>query len=171
MLQNNIPVQWYPTDPHPPSRQAIQERIDLAPTSEIQACIHKPMSLSLTQDGFHENEEEYTTWMGGTHKGWNVMVCINMIHISPWEATVGLFLLAHQQLVTGGILYCYGPYKEGGTAVASNLAFDESLKARNAEWGVRDLEVVVQLAEENGLELEERIEMPANNLSLIFRKK
>ena len=169
MVHQKIPVQWYPTDPHPPSRQAIQERIDLAPSFEIQSSIQSPISLTLNEDG-EEEGNNFDSWKGGEGIGFHLALCINMIHISPWEATIGLFRLAKEHLVPGGILYCYGPYKVDGKAVESNLAFDRSLKSRNSAWGVRDLETVTKLAEENGFQLEQTIEMPANNLSVLFKK-
>jgi hypothetical protein len=129
------------------------------------------MSLSLNENGLDNEDGKYfDTWKGGEDMGFKLILCINMIHISPWEATIGLFRLAKENVVSGGILYCYGPYKVGGTAVESNLAFDRSLKSRNSAWGIRDLEMVTTLAEENGFQLQEKIEMPANNLSVIFKK-
>lgn len=99
------------------------------------------------------------------------MVCINMLHISPWDATQGLIRGAERILPSGGILYLYGPYKIGGSHTApSNQAFDQSLKSRNPEWGVRNLEDVQALAEQHGLNFVKTIQMPANNLSVIFKK-
>ena len=101
----------------------------------------------------------------------DAILCINMVHISPWAATEGLMAGAGRLLPVGGILYLYGPYFEEGTPAAeSNLRFDESLKSRNPEWGIRRREDVETLAAKNGLALAERYEMLANNLSLIFRK-
>jgi SAM-dependent methyltransferase len=101
----------------------------------------------------------------------DAIVAINMIHISPWRATQGLIAEAGRVLPAGGVLYLYGGYKENGTHTApSNEAFDADLRHRNPEWGVRDLEAVAELAETHGLELAERIPMPANNLSLVFRR-
>lgn len=98
-------------------------------------------------------------------------VCINMIHISPWAACEGLMRGAGRILTDDGVLYLYGPFKRDGDHTApSNEAFDASLKARNRDWGVRDLEAVAAAAGEHGLDLVEIVEMPANNLSLIFRK-
>ena len=78
---------------------------------------------------------------------------------------------AGRLLAEGGILYLYGPYKIGGRHTApSNAAFDESLRDRNADWGVRDLEAVTAEAQSNGLGLAETVDMPANNLSVIFEK-
>ena len=100
----------------------------------------------------------------------DAVVAINMVHISPWQATQGLMAGASRVLSPGGVLYLYGPYKEKGVHTAqSNKAFDQDLRRRNPEWGVRDLEEVSGLARAHGLELVERIPMPANNLSLVFR--
>jgi Protein of unknown function (DUF938) len=99
------------------------------------------------------------------------ILCINMIHIAPWSATQGLMAGAARTLSTDGALYLYGPYLEADVATApSNLEFDASLKSRNAEWGLRQLDDVTALAAEHGLHIERRILMPANNLSLIFRR-
>jgi SAM-dependent methyltransferase len=101
----------------------------------------------------------------------NAIVAINMVHISPWRATQGLMAGAGRVLSPGGVLYLYGAYKENGAHTAlSNDAFDQDLRRRNPEWGVRDLPEVAELAEANGLSLAERVPMPANNLSLIFQK-
>jgi SAM-dependent methyltransferase len=108
--------------------------------------------------------------------GWPVertdaIVAINMVHISPWRATRGLMVGAGRILPPGGILYLYGAYKENRThTTPSNAAFDLDLRRRNPEWGVRDLEAVADLAREHRLDLVERMQMPANNLSLIFRR-
>jgi hypothetical protein len=102
----------------------------------------------------------------------NAILCINMLHIAPWNAAQGLFAGAARLLSTGEPLYLYGPFREVGVPTAeSNETFDSSLKSRNPTWGLRQLEDVVALAEKNGLELERRIGMPANNLSLVFRRK
>ena len=75
-------------------------------------------------------------------------------------------------MASGGVLFLYGPYKEGGVHTApSNEAFDASLRARNPEWGVRDLDDVKALAARHGLEFVERVAMPANNLSVVFRRR
>jgi hypothetical protein len=99
-------------------------------------------------------------------------LAINMVHISAWPSTVGLMTGAERLLPPGGVLYLYGPYREGGKSLApSNAAFDQSLRERNPEWGLRELEDVCQLAAVHRLELADRIEMPANNLSLVFRRR
>ena len=101
----------------------------------------------------------------------DAVVVINMLHISPWRAAEGLMAGAGRVLRPGGVLYLYGPYKENGIhTVLSNAVFDESLRARNPEWGVRDVVDLTELARAHGLTLAERVSMPANNLSLIFHR-
>lgn len=101
----------------------------------------------------------------------DAILCINMIHISPWRATQGLFRGASKLLSEESPLYLYGPYRRAGVVTApSNEAFDESLKARNPEWGLRDLETVTALAREEGFSAPAVTEMPANNLSVVFRR-
>lgn len=100
------------------------------------------------------------------------MVCINMVHIAPWEATVGLMKGAARILPSGGILYLYGPYKVKDHPLApSNEQFDLSLKSRNPDWGIRDLEKVTALATDHNLSWVKTVTMPANNLSVIFKKE
>ena len=99
------------------------------------------------------------------------VLCINMIHISPWDATLGLFRNVGKALPAGGVLYLYGPYRRGGQHTApSNAEFDRSLQARNPAWGVRALEDVVGAAAAEGFRLAETLEMPANNLSVVLRR-
>lgn len=97
---------------------------------------------------------------------------LNLVHISPWDATLGLLRGAGRALPTGGLLYLYGPYIRDDVETApSNLAFDASLKARDPRWGVRRLEDVVAAAEAQGLRFDRLVEMAANNLSVIFRRR
>lgn len=104
--------------------------------------------------------------------GADAILCINMIHISPWSATAGLMRGAGRLLGDGAPLYLYGPYRRDGVETApSNEAFDESLKARDPEWGLRRLEEVAAEAAGHKLALDRIVEMPANNLSVIFRKR
>jgi hypothetical protein len=101
----------------------------------------------------------------------DAIVCINMVHISPWRATQGLIAGAERILPAGGLLYLYGPYFEAGVETApSNLAFDESLRSRDPTWGMRDLAAVKALGAQHGLTFRERAAMPANNLSLVFQR-
>ena len=93
----------------------------------------------------------------------------NLLHISPWECALGVMGGAARYLSATGVLVLYGPYKIAGAHTApSNASFDADLRARDPRFGVRDLEAVAALAEEHGLSLLERVEMPANNQSLVF---
>lgn len=111
-----------------------------------------------------------------TTKNWQIasvdaFICVNMIHIAPWSACEGLLLNAGRHLSPNGILYLYGPYKQGGRHTAqSNATFDADLRQRNAEWGIRDLDDVTAAAMPHGLTLEDTVQMPANNLSVIYRR-
>jgi hypothetical protein len=98
------------------------------------------------------------------------IVNINMIHIAPWSACLGLIAGAGRILPSGGILYLYGPFKQAGKHMApSNADFDDSLRFQNSEWGVRDLDDVVAVAQGQHLSLVKTYAMPANNLSVIFQ--
>lgn len=102
----------------------------------------------------------------------DAILCVNMVHISPWKATEGLFAGAARLLPAGGILAIYGPFLAEDVATApSNFAFDRSLKQRNPEWGIRDLADVDALAKANGLERVERFLLPANNMLLAYRRE
>jgi SAM-dependent methyltransferase len=102
----------------------------------------------------------------------DAIICINMIHISPWGATEGLMDGAARLLAPGGVLYLYGPYKRNQQHTAeSNAAFDAQLRARNADWGVRDLGDVSACARAAGFAAPDVFGMPANNLSVVFRRR
>lgn len=101
----------------------------------------------------------------------DALVAINLVHISPWRATEALLQGAARVLPRGGLLFLYGPFREAGQPLAeSNAAFDESLKTRDAAWGLREVEAVAAEAAGHGLALTLRKPMPANNLSLLFRR-
>lgn len=101
----------------------------------------------------------------------DAVVCINVIHIAPWEATLALLTGAGAILPAGGVLVTYGPYRRGGAHTsAGNEAFDASLRARNPLWGVRDIDTVADAARGEGLLLQEVVPMPANNFTLVWRK-
>ena len=101
----------------------------------------------------------------------DAILCINLIHISPWRATEGLMAGAARLLAPGAPLILYGPYRRDGVPTApSNEAFDESLRARDPAWGLRQLEDVAVLAESAGFGPPAIFEMPANNLSVVFRR-
>ena len=99
----------------------------------------------------------------------DALYCANMLHIAPWSACAGLMQGAARHLRPGGLLVTYGPYFEAGVPAApSNVAFDQSLRARDPAWGIRQLEDVAAEARRAGLDLRQRHAMPANNLLLVF---
>lgn len=153
-----VPRIWIPSEPQLYLRESI------AAWREDFLCdyLAPPIEIDATDD----------YWVVETQKvEIAAIVNINMIHIAPWSACLGLMAGAGRILPNGGILYLYGPYKQGGKHTApSNEAFDESLQSHNQSWGVRNLEDVINVALEQGLELVEVIEMPANNLSVVFQK-
>ena len=101
----------------------------------------------------------------------DAILCINMIHISPWEATLGLFNGAQHVLQAGAPLVTYGPYSVDGDFIAeSNIAFSQSLKQRNASWGLRNVKDVAAAAFDNGFLQEKTVQMPSNNLILVFKR-
>jgi hypothetical protein len=145
---------WQPTDPDPEARTSI----DAWRAWEKDPRVLPALELDVTKK----------PWPVSTA---DCVVCINMVHISPWRATVAMLEGAGKVLPAGGVLYLYGPYRRGGVSTSdSNEAFDQSLRARNEEWGVRDMEAVSEEALEHGLVLEDTIPMPANNFSLVFRR-
>ncbi|MEC8917850.1 MAG: DUF938 domain-containing protein [Pseudomonadota bacterium] len=99
------------------------------------------------------------------------IVCINLLHISPWDASEALFAEAGRRLPAGGVLVVYGPFRRHGEHTApSNATFDADLRSRDPRWGVRDLEAVEALAGDNGLRCEAIHELPANNLCVVWRR-
>jgi hypothetical protein len=101
----------------------------------------------------------------------DAILCINMVHISPWEATLGLFAGAARLLDAGAPLILYGPFIEADVETSeSNLAFDVNLRARNPEWGLRERERVEAVAQSAGFAFSGRRAMPANNLMLLFSR-
>lgn len=114
--------------------------------------------------------------LDATDAGWSIgadaVVCINVIHISPWSVSVGLFEEAARGLPAEGRLVLYGPYRFSGTFLAeSNAAFDQSLRSRDASWGVRDVDDLDRLAASQGFVRKETVAMPANNHVLVFRRR
>jgi Protein of unknown function (DUF938) len=102
----------------------------------------------------------------------DAILAVNIAHIAPWAATLGLLRGAAALLPDGAPLLLYGPYRRAGRHTApSNDAFDRALRRQNPGWGVRDLEAVADAAAEHGLRLAETVEMPANNLTLVFRRE
>jgi SAM-dependent methyltransferase len=148
-------LQWRPTDSDPRALASIAAWRDHAALPNLLP----PLQLDAA------NPDHWPTASA------DALVNINMIHISPWSATEGLMAGAGRLLPLGGVLFLYGPYLESDVETApSNLAFDQSLKRRNAAWGLRPLPDVVQEAARRDLVLTARVPMPANNLALVFRK-
>jgi SAM-dependent methyltransferase len=147
-------VEFQPTEPDAASRDSIVMRIRQAGLTNVAA----PLALDVQDVHWPVNENL------------DAVLCINMIHISPWAATGALCRGAARHLRDHGRLVLYGPYLENGTAAQSNLDFDRSLKRRNPEWGLRELADVIRIAGEHGLQREEVVRMPANNLTVVFAK-
>src|ERR1700733_1650773 len=128
-------------------------------------------------EGHRRHECARAIALDASHSVWPIasadgIICINMIHISPWEATLGLIKGAAAIRPPGSPLYLYGPYKREGIATAPrNQAFDRSLRDRNPNWGLPDLEAVAAMAQSVGFSAPVITEMPANNLSVVFRRK
>ncbi|MBW4668391.1 MAG: DUF938 domain-containing protein [Cyanomargarita calcarea GSE-NOS-MK-12-04C] len=151
---------WLPSDPNPELRASI------AAWSEYLGCanIYPPIDLDASNSVWAVEDNLDTLPIAA-------IVNINMIHISPWSACLGLMAGAGRILKAGGVLYLYGPFKQNGKHTApSNEAFDESLRMQSLEWGVRDLDDVVVAAQAHNLNLINTHKMPANNLSLIFQR-
>jgi len=150
---------FQPSDPDPASRASISAWIAHEGLPNVRA----PLALDAADEDW--------TLPADIAERLVAILCINMTHVAPWQATLGLLRGAGRMLHSGGVLYLYGPYKrEGRHTAPSNAAFDASLRARDPAWGVRDLEDVVAAAGRAGLALASVEEMPANNLSAIFRK-
>ena len=146
-------LDWQPSDPEPSAIASIRAWAETARLPNLRP----PLTLDASADDWPIERAD-------------ALLCINMVHISPWEATVGLMRNAAKLLPPGGPLILYGPYLQQGVETApSNLAFDESLKQRDSRWGLRRLEDVVALAESVGLRNEAVHAMPANNLIVVLR--
>jgi cyclopropane fatty-acyl-phospholipid synthase-like methyltransferase len=104
-------------------------------------------------------------------QNYDLIININMIHISPWQCTVSLFEKASMLLSSKGVLLTYGPYAfHGIISPESNINFDRSLKARDQQWGLRDIDDLKRVASEYGLKLEKIEDMPSNNKTLIWKR-
>ena len=143
---------WQPTDPSEDARASIDAwREDEGPAN-LQRALH----LNVMEEGWPVDDVA-------------AILAVNMVHISPWEATIGLLAGARRRLPSGGPLVLYGPYRIDGRPTApSNEAFDQSLKSRDPRWGLRRLADVEAAA--TGFTLEEVVDMPANNVTVIFRR-
>lgn len=145
---------FQPSDPDPGARASVDDWVRTLGLGNVRPALE----IDVTQ----------ATW---PVERADAILCCNMIHIAPWEAAIGLISGAARLLPPGGLLFTYGPYRRDGRHTApSNQAFDADLKRRNPAWGVRDLEAVMELARERGFSAPEIVEMPANNLSLLFKR-
>ncbi len=148
-------VTFQPTDPDGPSRASIDAWVAKSGLTNVRPAL----ALDVTAQFWPVADAD-------------TVICVNMIHISPWAATLGLMRGTARVLPAGGALFLYGPYRRGGAHTAdSNAAFDEDLRRRNPAWGIRDLEAVADAAKAEGFGVPVIEPMPANNLSLIFRRR
>ena len=145
---------FQPTEPDAASRDSMIVRLREAGLTNVET----PIALDVLEP----------RWPVAA--AYDAVLCINMIHISPWATTDASCRGAARHLRTHGKLVLYGPYLENGTAAPSNLDFDASLKRRNAEWGLRDLLDVTRTAAGHGLQRQQVVRMPANNLTVVFAK-
>ncbi len=156
------PRQWLPSDPNPIARASIAAWREEARSANL----HPPIFLDVRDRVWAVEQED-----AKRDEPIRAIVNINMIHISPWTACLGLMAGAERILPQGGVLYLYGPFKQNGEHTApSNAQFDQSLQLQNPEWGVRDLEEVIAVAEAQNLVLLKTVVMPANNLSVVFQR-
>ena len=161
-FQKRFPnIQWQTSDPEPSYRKSINAWIKHQGLSNK---MPKPIDLNAEKRPWPLSLEFQADL--------KAIVCINMIHISPWRCTQALFEEAGNLLKKEQVLMLYGPFKFNGKNTSeSNSQFDKSLQAQNSSWGVRDLQVVIQVGMKNGFKKHNVIRMPANNLSVIFRIK
>lgn len=147
-------LQWRPSDPSPDALESIAAWRE----AEGAGNLLQPIELDAEAD----------VWPLASA---DAVVCINMIHISPWEATLGVMRGAGRLLGAGAPLVLYGPFRRKGHPIEpSNAAFDADLRRRDTRWGLRDLDDVTLAAQKYGFEFSGLAEMPANNLSLVYRR-
>jgi SAM-dependent methyltransferase len=147
-------LRWQPTDASSEALQSIGAWVDEAARENLLP----PLELDV----------RWRDWPITTA---DALLCINVIHISPWETTEALFRGAGELLIAGSHLITYGPYRLHGDHTApSNAAFDASLRSRNARWGVRDIDELTELGGRTGFSLQERVDMPANNMTLVWTR-
>ena len=156
-------VRWHPSDV---SREALASIAAWRAQSGCEARLAAPVPVDVTSSAWRTGAA-----IAGLPGRCDGVVCINMVHIAAWAACEGLLEGAGRRVVAGGFVYLYGPFKRDGRhTAASNAAFDRSLRARDAAWGVRDVAEVAGAAAEHGLELEQVVEMATNNLSVVLRR-
>jgi hypothetical protein len=165
------PRNWITSDPNPQARASIAAWQSHLPAPNL----YGPIALDVEDPVWAVEHDRLSESLPNhilKHHPIRAIVNINMIHIAPWSACLGLMAGAQRILPPHGILYLYGPFKRGGKHTApSNADFDQSLRARDSRWGVRNLEDVIAVAQTHQLAFAETHEMPANNLSVVFRRE
>lgn len=162
------PRHWLPSDANPLALESIEAWRQAQPAD----LLYPPIPLDASASRWPIEDNPAAMPIDFAQHPITAIVNINMIHIAPWSAGLGLMAGAGRLLPAEGILYLYGPYRrEGQHTAPSNAEFDAHLKAQNPEWGLRDLEMVVAAAQAEGLALVDVVPMPANNLSVIFRRQ
>lgn len=163
------PRLWIPSDPNPIARDSIAAWQTHCPAENLLP----PIALDARDEVWAVEQSQLPASLQTVdlqRDPIRAIVNINMIHIAPWAACLGLMAGAERILPAGGILYLYGPFKQGGEHTApSNADFDQSLRWQNPEWGVRDLDEVVAIAASHRLTHLATYPMPANNLSVVFQ--
>jgi len=155
-------ITWWPSD----FNEAHLKSIEAWRAHAGLANIRPPLAIDLTDPAWCRQMTD-----GSGPPTLTAVFCANVIHIAPWRVAEGLFAGAGRYLKSGGRFFLYGPFKRDGKHTAvSNAVFDTSLRQGNPEWGVRDIADVEQLAAQHGLALQEAVEMPANNMILIFAR-
>ncbi len=155
-------LRWWPSDI---STQALNS-INAWRTHLNANAVNAPQIVDVTGADWRDDNQ-----LDQGPEKFDCILSMNMIHIAPFAATTGLIEGASKRLNSSGFLVFYGPFKRHGEHTApSNQAFDESLQSRNADWGIRDLEEIIDLADKNHLAHSNTIEMPANNLVVIFKR-
>ena len=150
-------IDWYASDPDERARDSIAAWRDAAAADNLMP----PLDIDVTRTDWHRQVEGPL----------DAVLAINLVHIAPWAVTQGLLRSAGDLLVQDGLLYLYGPYRKDGAHTAdSNIQFEAWLKRQDESWGVRDMGDVEREGANHGLNLDNAIEMPANNFSLIFRR-
>jgi hypothetical protein len=156
---------WWPSDINADAINSVNAWRSVADS----AVLHPALQLDVSRPVAETRQD--LQHAGVSPARFDAILCINMIHISPWQATEGLMRTADSLLVDNGLLYLYGPYRRNGEHTApSNALFDDDLRARDPQWGVRALEDVCELAARHNLNLLDVVAMPANNLSVILQK-
>lgn len=147
-------VHWQPSEPAAEPRRSVDARVAQARLANVAPALALDVTASWPKERF------------------DLVLCVNMVHISPWEATEALLVGAAQVLHAGGTLFLYGPYKIGGQHTApSNREFDADLRRRNPQWGIRDVEALVEFGQSVGLVGQAPIPLPANNFCLLFKRR